>query len=153
MPACLPNLVADINHFERIQRLATRLVTGIRHLPYEERLQRRRLRTDLVTAFKIFTGLLGIDPNSLPLDEAKEGTSTRYSKVRTTAEGKGRHFRWALWNTGISSRAPSLQLLLPMLSRNVWRKFWQKSFPISSIDWILVSSFPYYPPSHLCTFH
>ncbi len=39
MPACSPNLVADINHLERIQRLATRLVTGMRHLPYEERLQ------------------------------------------------------------------------------------------------------------------
>ncbi len=33
MPACLPNLVADISHLERIQRLATRLLTGMRHLP------------------------------------------------------------------------------------------------------------------------
>ncbi len=32
MPTCSPNLVADINHLERIQRLATRLVTGMRHL-------------------------------------------------------------------------------------------------------------------------
>ncbi len=39
MPACSPNLVAGINHLERIQRLATRLVTGMRHLRYEERLQ------------------------------------------------------------------------------------------------------------------
>ncbi len=38
MSACSPHLVADINHLERIQRLATRLVTGMRHLPYEERL-------------------------------------------------------------------------------------------------------------------
>ncbi len=79
MPACSSNLVPDINHLERIQRLATRLVSGMRHLPYEERLQRlglhslqrRRLRVDLVTAFKIFKGLLDIDPNlfySLALD-------------------------------------------------------------------------------------
>ncbi len=40
MPACSPNLMADNNHLERIQRLTTRLVTGIRHLPYKERLQR-----------------------------------------------------------------------------------------------------------------
>ncbi len=33
------NVVADTNHLERIQRLATRLVTGIRQLTYEERLQ------------------------------------------------------------------------------------------------------------------
>ncbi len=65
------SLFADINHLERIQRLATRLVTDMRHLPYEERLQRlglhslqrRRLRDDLLTAFKIFKGLLDIDMN------------------------------------------------------------------------------------------
>ncbi len=39
MPACSPNLVADSNHLERIQRLATRLVTGMCHLLYEEGLQ------------------------------------------------------------------------------------------------------------------
>ncbi len=58
---------AEISHLERIQRFATRLVTGIRHLPYEERLQllglhslqRRRLRDDLITAFKIFKGHQG----------------------------------------------------------------------------------------------
>ncbi len=46
----------------------------MRHLPYEERLQRlglhslqrRRLRDDLITAFKIFKGLLDIDPNFFP---------------------------------------------------------------------------------------
>ncbi len=81
MSACSPNLVADINHLKRIQRSATRLVTDMRHLPYEERLQRlglqylqrRRLRDDLITAFKIFKGLLGINPNMfsfLPLDAA-----------------------------------------------------------------------------------
>ncbi len=35
-PACSPNLVACINHLERIQRIATRLVTGMRNLPNEE---------------------------------------------------------------------------------------------------------------------
>ncbi len=36
MPACSLNLVTDINHLERIQRLATKLVTCIRHLTCEE---------------------------------------------------------------------------------------------------------------------
>ncbi len=40
----------------------------------------------------------------LPLDAAQEGTPSRYSKVRATAEGEGRHFRWGLWNIGISFR-------------------------------------------------
>ncbi len=68
MPAFSPSLVADINHLERIQRLNSRLITGMRHLPYEERLQRlglhsllrRRLQADLITAFKIFKGLSDI---------------------------------------------------------------------------------------------
>ncbi len=55
MPAYSPNPVADIIHLERNQRLTTRLVTGMRHLPYEERLQllglhslqRRWLRANL----------------------------------------------------------------------------------------------------------
>ncbi len=38
-----PNAEADVNRSERIQRLATRLVTGIRHLPYERRIQRLSL--------------------------------------------------------------------------------------------------------------
>ncbi len=66
-PAYSPNLVAGINHQDRIQISATRLVTGMRHLPYEERLQRlglhslewRRLRDELITAFKIFKGHFG----------------------------------------------------------------------------------------------
>ncbi len=81
MPACPPNLVADINHQELIQILATRLVNVMRHLPYEEgllrlgihSLQRRRLRHELITAFKIFKGLLDIDPNLFFLPPARRG--------------------------------------------------------------------------------
>ncbi len=79
VPGCSPNLVADINHLEQIQKLVTRLVTGMRHLPYEERLQRlglhslqqRRLQADLITTFKIFTGLLDIDQNLFFLPPAR----------------------------------------------------------------------------------
>ncbi len=73
-----------------------RLVTVIRHLPYEERLQRRRLQVDLITAFKIFTGLVDVDPNmfyfSLPLVAALEANPTGNSKMRATAEGDDRRF-------------------------------------------------------------
>ncbi len=55
----------------------------------------------------------------------------------------GRHFRWGLWNTGIIFRLSSLQLLLTMFSRNGWIKFGQKTFPISPIDWTLLTQ----PPS------
>ncbi len=56
MQACSPNLVADADFLEQIQRLATRLLKGVRWLTYEERLRRlglhflnmRRLRGDLI---------------------------------------------------------------------------------------------------------
>ncbi len=60
--------------------------------------------------------------------------SFKVLKVRATAEGEGRNFRWGLWNTGKSSRIPSLQFLLSIFSRKGWRK----SFPISSINWTLI---------------
>ncbi len=64
MQACLPNLVAYADCLEQIYRFATRLVKGFRRLPYEERLRRlslhflkrRRLRGDLIAAWKIKSG-------------------------------------------------------------------------------------------------
>ncbi len=76
MPAQSPNLVADIKHLEQFQRLATRLVTGIRHLPL-------RRETAAATAlgrpdYRIqdVHGSLGC-LFSLPIDAALEGTPTR----------------------------------------------------------------------------
>ncbi len=98
MPACSPNLGADITHLERIQRLATRLVTGMRNLPYEERLQRlglhslqrRRLRNDLITAFKKFKDLLDIDPNLFFLLSARHGLRGHPFKVLQSASHRRR---------------------------------------------------------------
>ncbi len=43
MEASAPTLRADITQLERVQRLATRLVMGLRHVPYEERLPQLNL--------------------------------------------------------------------------------------------------------------
>ncbi len=63
---CLPKVGANISH-----GLATRLVTGHHHVPHEERLQqlclhplhRQLVWVDLIVVFKIFTGLLDMDPS------------------------------------------------------------------------------------------
>ncbi len=141
MPACSPNLGADINHLERIQRFASRLVTGMRHLPYEERrqrlglhsLQRRRLRADLITTFKIFTGLLDIDPNVFFLPPARSGLRG-YLGARAL-QGASHHRRRGL---AFSVRAAKYWNKLPASvvtapSVNVFKKgldkVWTEVFP------------------------
>ncbi len=62
MQSCSPNLDADADCLEQIQRLATRFVKGFRRLPYEERLRRldlhslrrRRLPGDLIPRHNIW---------------------------------------------------------------------------------------------------
>ncbi len=66
-----PTLRVDTNQFEWVQRLATRPVRNLRHVPYEERLrqlslfllERRRLRTDHTLACKIFKGKVDLNPS------------------------------------------------------------------------------------------
>ncbi len=134
MPACSPNLVADINHLERMKRLAARLVTDIRHLSYEERLQRLglhslqrwRLRVNLITVFKIFKGLLDIDPNLFFLPPARRGHREHPYKVLQGVSHRRRRGSVRVvkyWNKPRASvvTAPSLNIFKKKLE-NVWRQ-------------------------------
>ncbi len=75
------NLRTDINQLVRIQRLATRLMRGPRHVPYEERLrqcnsfslERKRLRADLIPAFRIFKGVSDLSPSDFLLRPPQTG--------------------------------------------------------------------------------
>ncbi len=157
-PAYSSNLVADINHLEWIKRLDSRFVTGICHLPCEERLQRpglhflqwQRLRADLITAFKIFTGLLDIIPDLFFLPLTRRGLRGHSYKVLQETRHRrwwdSRPFRWGLWNIGLSSQLPSLQPLPSKYSRSGWRTFEQRSFPTFPVDWILIYPMHYPPP-------
>ncbi len=91
MEARAPTLRADINQLERVERLATRLVRGLRHVPYEEglrqlnlfSLERRRLRADLIPAFKVSKLKLTstrLNSSSAHPEPVYEGTPTDYCK-------------------------------------------------------------------------
>ena len=62
-------LIGDINRLQQVQHRATKLVTSIKHKPYEEilsilgitTLANRRVRSDLIQQFKITNGLDLID--------------------------------------------------------------------------------------------
>ncbi len=68
IPALSPCLQKAVGHLERLQRLATQMVKGCQDLTYEERLEklnsfslaRRRLRGDLILAYNLSHGSLGL---------------------------------------------------------------------------------------------
>ena len=65
-----PYLAKDIDKIERVQRRATKLVPEIKELSYEERLKsldlftlaHRRTRGDMISMYKIMSGLYDIEP-------------------------------------------------------------------------------------------
>ncbi len=157
--------MVHINHLERIQRIATRLVTGIRHLPYGERrqrldlysLQRRRLRADQITSFKIFTGLLDIDPNLFFLPPTRRGPRGHpYEAPQGANHRRGRGLAFSVGVVKYWNKLPTS--VVTTSSVNNFKKRLEKVatevFPKSPpIERTLISHLPTPPPSHLLTTH
>lgn len=93
-----PHLKKDIKLIENVQRRATKQVTGLRELSYEDRLRRlniptlayRRLRGDMIEAYKVSTGyydervsdLLAYQRDHIVNDRATRGHSQKLFKRR-----------------------------------------------------------------------
>ena len=97
--AWAPHLKQDINTLERVQHRFTRLFPGIRHLPYEERLQKlnipslvfRRLRGDLIEVFKMVKGYSGLDFDkffSFSRNHHTRGHSLKLTKMPCTLNSR-----------------------------------------------------------------
>ena len=69
----LPHLKKDIVELEKVQKRVTKMITGLGHLPYEERLQRlglfslekRHLREDMIEMHKIIQGMDKVERGKL----------------------------------------------------------------------------------------
>ncbi len=136
----------------------------MRHLPYEERLQRlglhslqrRRLRDDLITPFKIFTGLLDIDPNLFFLPPARRDLRGHPFKVlkgasRLRRRGSAFSLRIAkYWN-----KLPASVVTAP--SVNVFKKrleeVWTEVFPHPPLTEHSCPPFLYRPPPNFPPAH
>ena len=83
-----PYLKKDIEHLEKVQRKATKLVKELELLPYEKRLEAlklttRRLRGDLIEVFKLLTGRENIDHTHLfQLDDTSYNTRGHKYKLK-----------------------------------------------------------------------
>ena len=107
-----PLLRKDINRLERVQRRATKGVIGLRNKPYEERLKKlglftlsyRRLRGDLITAYKITKDENHPNKGILPLSkyELPRGNPRRIAHQRAKTRVRSHFFSLRVcrpWNS------------------------------------------------------
>ncbi len=113
LQASTPYLRQDIILIEKLQRLATRMVKGLRDLSYENRLrrlnlfsiERRLLRGDLILAYNVFQGRLDV-----PLEEFFEAPTER----RHDFQLRHRRFHRARRGAAFSVRLPPKWNALPL---------------------------------------
>ncbi len=106
----------DIIMMEKLQRLATRMVKGLRDLPYEDRLrrlnlfsiERRLLLGDPILAYNMFQGRL-----DMPFEEFFEAPSDRNLR-RHDFQLRHRRFQRARRGAAFSVRLPPKWNALPL---------------------------------------
>ena len=103
-----PFYIKDINEIEKVQRRATKLVRGLRDVPYEQRLKTlptliyRRKRADMIEVFKILNGFDNIDKDlffTLNTREGSRGHSLQLQKPRANLRIRQQSFSHRVINT------------------------------------------------------
>ncbi len=144
MEANAPTLRADINQQERVQRLATRLVRGLRHVPYEERLhqlnffllERKRLQADLILAFKTFKGEVDLNLSECFLQPPRAGLRGHtYRLLQGPSRRRRRSSAFSVWIVKYWNRLPAHQVLAPSVSifKKQLDRHWFEIFPAAAV--------------------
>ncbi len=144
MEANAPTLRADKNQLERVQRLPTRLVRGLRHVPYEERLphlnlfslERRRLRTGLILAFKIFKGEIDLNPSDFFLRPPRAGLRGHtYRLLQGPSRLRRRSGAFSVRIVKFWNRLPEHLVLAPSVSifKKQLDRHWFEIFPAAPV--------------------
>ena len=98
-----PYMRQDFDALEKVQRRATRLVKGLKHLPYHERLKRLKLcsmeervnRGDLIETYKILTGKVKLNPSNFfkrTEDPRTRGHHLKLQKMRSAHHARSNFF-------------------------------------------------------------
>ena len=92
-----PCYKGDQDALEKLQRRTTKMVQGLRHVPYQDRLRQldlpslayRRIRGDMIIIYKLITGKIQADTGMVQVERGPyrtRGHSLRMKKVRATKQ-------------------------------------------------------------------
>ena len=105
-----PHLRKYIKLIEGVQRRATRMVPELKHLTYEERLEKlklttleeRRARGDMIETYKIITGKEKVNPGKffqmIPDREGPRARDKKIFKQRVEKDGRRHYFTQRVTN-------------------------------------------------------
>jgi len=133
-----PYLKKDIECLEKVQRSATKMVHGLRHLSYEQRLRHlelttlreRRIRGDLIETFKIITGKESVDRSQFfqlsTCEYQLRGHTMKLSKQRTSLDVRKYSFSQRVVQEWNKLSQDVVEATSVNQFNNRFDKFWQR---------------------------
>jgi len=123
---------------EKVQRSATKMVHGLRHLSYEQRLRHlelttlreRRIRGDLIETFKIMTGKESVDRSQFfqlsTCEYQLRGHTMKLSKQRTSLDVRKYSFSQRVVQEWNKLSEDVVEATSVNQFKNRFDKFWQR---------------------------